>query len=247
MLKFVSIFLLIMTYTGSLAQKYIKPMLGVNFSHRILTSSHQELKDSLDASDKIKPFLTGGIHFLFEKKPGREFYLGLNFNENGFVRERYKLKFNDTVYPELGRILDLSEAAQKNAYYTYRFKYLELPIGYNFQITPRRNMNLFTGWFNIGIAPQLLLKQNTTIVLQGFTMKGKNRFNFSNTGYAANNFNLAFQTGGRFDINIKNKYWVTTDALFKIQLLENANNASQKLRTYYFNFNLGLRYEIGDF
>ena len=174
MSKFFITFLLVVSSFFSWGQKYIKPYIGVNFSGRILTSNNTKRKDSLDLADKIKPFATGGVQFLFEKKQGHEFYFGIGYHDNGFVRERLNYKFLDSVY-DLGKIFDQSQAAQKNGYFTHHFKYLELPLGFNFQITPRENMNTYTGWFNIGLTPQLLLKQNLNVFLEGFSMKGKTR------------------------------------------------------------------------
>lgn len=231
---------------NSKAQKYIKPYAGVNFSNRILTSGNAMRKDSLDNSDRIKIFPTGGLQFLFEKRSGREFYFGLAYTEIGFLRERLDYQFQDTVHPDLGLILDLSQGAQKNGYFTYRFKYIEMPLGFNFQFTPRQNMNIYTGWFNVGLNAQYLMKQHMTIFLQGFSMKGEHYFDLENTGYDAAQFNLALQTGGRFDFKIDKKTWVTADALFKIQLLNTAVNASENLREWYMSLNLGLRREIGD-
>ena len=246
MFKILTTFCFLVTSFLGVSQKYIKPFVGVNFSNRILTSDNTERKDSLDKADKMKPFPAAGIQFLFEKIQGREFYFGVNYLENGFVRERLDYKFMDSVY-DLGKIFDQSQAAQKNGYFTHHFKYLELPLGFNFQVTPRQYMNTFTGWFNIGLTPQFLIKQNLTIFLQGFTMKGKSRFNLENTGYDAAKVNLALQTGGRVDFNVKGKFWVTTDALFRIQLLHTASNSHEKLRVWHLTANLGLRYDIGDF
>ena len=242
---FITLFLLVTSFL-SFGQKYIKPYVGINFSGRILTSDNTTRKDSLDNADKIKPFASGGIQFLFEKTQGREFYFGIGYHDNGFVRERLDYKFLDSVY-DLGKIFDQSQAAQKNGYFTHHFKYLELPLGFNFQVTPRRNMNMYTGCFNIGLTPQILLKQNLNIFLQGFSMQGETRFNLSNTNYKAQKINMVFQTGGRFDVNVKGKFWVTTDALVRMQLLHTAENSNEKLRLWNLTANLGIRYEIGDF
>jgi hypothetical protein len=233
------------TFQG-VAQKYIKPYGGGNFSNRILSSDNATRKDSLDKADRFKIFPNGGVQFLFEKKSGREFYFGLGYNEIGFIRERLDYQFQDTVHPDLGIIMDLSQAAQKNGYFTYRFKYIEMPLGFNFQFTPRQLMNVYTGWFNIGINAQYLMKQHMTIFLQGFSMKGEHRFDFENTSYDAAQFNMALQAGGRFDIKLDRKTWVTADALFKLQLLNTAVNPSENLRGWYMSLNLGLRREIGD-
>jgi len=230
---------------GGYAQTYLKPYIGINFGQRILSSSYPVRKDSLDRADKIKAFPSAGLQFLFENTPGREFYIGLGYMENGFVRERFDYKFQDTVHADLGRILDLSQAAQKNAYFTYHFKYLEMPIGFNFQVTPRQYMNIFTGWFNVGLNPQLLIKQNMIVNLEGFTQKGENRFNFENTGYKAAKFNLSLQAGGRFDYSINKKNWVTADALFKMHVLTTADSPNEKLRVYAFSLNVGMKHEIG--
>ena len=236
----------IFCFANSYCQRYIKPYIGLNFTNRILTSEYEKRKDSLDKADKLEYLPSAGVSFLFEKKPGLEFYFGIAYTETGFERQRFDYKFQDTVHPQLGQIHDLSMAAQKNGYFTYHFKYLEFPIGYNIQVTPRQEMHRYTGWFNIGINPQFLIKQNMTIFLQGFTMKGKNHFNLSNTGYDAAKMNVAMQIGGRFDSNIRSKFWVTSDAQFKINLLNTAQNSLEKLRIWYFSFNLGLKYEIGD-
>lgn len=246
MSKFLTTTCLISFSIFCFGQKYIKPFVGINFSNRILTSDNTERKDSLDKADKMKAFPSAGIQFLFEKKPGREFYFGVNYLDNGFIRERLDYKFLDSVY-NLGKIFDQSQAAQKNAFFTYHFKYLEIPFGFNFQITPRQEMNTYTGWFNIGITPQFLINQNMTIFLEGFSMKGKNRFYLSDVGYKPAKVNFALQSGCRFDINVKGKFWVTTDALVRIQLVHTAENSFEKLRIWNLTANLGLRYEIGDF
>ena len=220
--------------------------MGINFSGRILKSENSKRKDSLDHADKIKPFAAAGIQFLFEKTQGREFYFGMGYHDNGFVRERLNYNFLDTV-GDLGQIFDLSQAAQKNAYFTYHFKYLELPFGFNFQVTPRENMNTYTGWFNIGLTPQLLIKQSQNIFLEGFSMRGKTHLSVNKTGYNAAKINFALQTGGRFDVNIKGDFWLTTDALVKLQILNTAENSYEKLRLWNISANLGIRYEIGDF
>ncbi|MCC6722319.1 MAG: hypothetical protein IT243_08955 [Bacteroidia bacterium] len=247
MYRIVLLSITVFSFILSYSQKYIKPYIGVNFSSRIMDSQYELRKDSLDKADKIKKLPCAGVILLFEKKSGREFYFGVAYNESGFERQRLNYKFQDTVHPQLGQIHDLSQAAQKNGYFTYHFKYLEFPTGYNIQITPRQEMHRFTGWFNIGLNPQFLIKQNMTIFLQGFTMKGKNKFNLSNTGYNAAKVNVALQTGGRFDVNIKNKFWVTSDALFKINLNNNAENSFEKLRIWYLSLNIGIRYEIGSY
>jgi hypothetical protein len=245
MQKFIAVVGLLIFSVGAYAQTYVKPYVGINFGQRILSSSYPVRKDSLDRADKIKVFPAVGVQFLFENTPGREFYIGLGYMENGFVRERFDYQFQDTVHADLGRILDLSHAAQKNAYFAYHFKYLEMPLGFNFQVTPRQYMNIFTGWFNVGVNPQLLIKQNMIINLEGFTMKGENRFDLENTGYEAAKFNVSLQAGGRFDYSINKKNWVTADALFKMHLLHTAESPNEKLRVYTFSVNLGMKHEIG--
>lgn len=234
-------------FFNSFGQKFIKPFIGVNFTGRILTSDFESREDSLNDADKLDYMPNAGVLFLYEKRPGREFYWGIGFNQIGFERERLNYKFQDTVHPDLGQIHDLSQAAQKNGYFSYHFNYLEFPFGYNFQVTPREQMHNYTGWFNIGLVPQFLINQNMSIFLQGFTMKGENKFKFSNTGYDAAKMNLTMQTGGRFDVNVSSKFWVTSDLQFKINLLNAAENSYEKLRIWYLSFNLGLRYEVGDF
>ncbi len=246
MRKYLTLILLLVFSIKVFGQKYIKPYIGINFSNRILTSDYSQRKDSLDKADKIKPFLSAGVQFLFEKTPGREFYFGLGYHDNGFVRERFNYKFLDSVY-QLGKIFDLSQAAQKNVYFTHHFKYLEIPMGFNFQVSPRSYMNTYTAWFNIGLTPQFLIKQNLNIFLEGFSMKGKNSFKLDNTGYNPAKINFAAQTGGRFDVNIKGKFWATTDVLVRMQLLNTASNSLEKIRLWNVSANLGLRYEVGNF
>lgn len=246
MSKILTTFILITLSYAGFGQKYIKPFIGVNFSSRILSSTNTERKDSLDKADKIKPFPSGGVQFLFEKVQGREFYLGINYLDNGFGRERMDYKFLDSVY-NLGKIFDQSQAAQKNAYFTFHYKYLELPLGFNFQVTPRRYMNTYTGWFTFGLTPQVLLKQNLNIALEGFSMQGKNHFKLNNTGYDVSKINLALQTGGRVDFNVDSKFWITTDVLFRMQLLHTGENSYEKIKLWNLTANLGIRYEIGGY
>jgi len=227
-------------------QKYIRPYVGVNFSNRILRSDDADRKDSLNKADKYKISPSFGVQFLFEKQSGTEFYLGAAYFETGFVRERFDYQFLDTVHPDLAPIFDLSQGAQKNGFFTYHFKYLEIPFGFNFQVTPRQNMHNYIGWFNFGLNPQFLLKQNMTIFLEGFSIKGENRFNFSETGYNASKFNVAFQLGGRFDYTLDKKTWVSVDGLFKIHVLNTASTSNETFRSWNFNFNLGIRREIGN-
>lgn len=237
--------LLFLGFTGK-AQKYIKPYLGANFSQRTMNSVNSDRGDSLNSADKMKLFPAAGIQFLFEYKPGKEFYIGLGYNEVGFVRERFDYKFSDTVHPDLGKILDLSQGAQKNGFFTYHFRYIEIPIGFNFQITPRQDMHFYTGWVNFGVSPQILLKQQMNIFLEGFTMKGENRFKFDNTGYDAMKINLALQAGGRLDIAIDKKNWVTFDALLKVHVLKTAESVNESFKIWNFAANLGIRHQIGN-
>lgn len=228
------------------AQKYIKPYAGVNFGNRILKSDLADRRDSLNSADRFKLFPAAGMQLLFEKKAGTEFYIGIGYNETGFVRERLDYKFQDTVHPDLGRIMDLSQAAQKNGYFTYHFKYIEIPLGMNIQVTPRQNMNIYTGWLNFGVTPQFLIKQHMTIFLQGFSMQGKHRFDFDETGYEAQKFNLALQAGGRLDFAINKKTAVSLDGSIRTHLIQTAKSAQENLRIWYISLNLGLRREIGD-
>ena len=228
-------------------QKFIKPIVGVNFSNRILTSAYTARKDSLDKSDRMKAFPTAGIQFLFEKKPGREFYFGIDYCDNGFSRTRLNYQFLDTVHPDLGQIFDLSQGAQKNAVFTYHFKYLEIPVGCNFQFTPRHKMNQYTGWFNISLIPQFLIKHNLGIFLEGFSIDGINKFTNKTSAYTAAKTNCVLQSGSRFDINLKGNIWVTTDALFRLHLLNSAESSLETLRLYSLSAILGIRYEIGNF
>ena len=239
-----TIILVIYGCFSAFAQTYIKPFVGGNFSSRIFKSEYPARHDSLNKTDKIKLFPTAGVQFLFEKNSGKEFMIGIGYSEMGFKRERLDYQFLDTVHPDLGPIYDLSQAAQKNAYFTYRYNYLEVPIGMNLQFTPRQYNHIFTGWFNVAVIPQLLLKEHMTIFLQGFSMKGKTDYDFKNTGFNAAKFNASLQSGGRFDFAINKRTWVTADALFRMHLLSTASNNIEKFRLWNFSVNLGIRYEI---
>ncbi len=247
MSKWTPTLFLIFSFTIGYSQKYIKPIIGINYSNRWLKSSLVNLEDSLNRHDKFKGFAMLGVQFLFEKKPGREFYFGIDFCDNGFSRTRLNYQFLDTVHPDLGQIFDLSQGAQKNAVFTYHFKYLEIPVGCNFQFTPRHKMNQYTGWFNISLIPQFLIKHDLGIFLEGFSINGKNKFSNKTSAYTAAKTNCVLQTGSRFDINLKGNLWVTTDALFRVHLLNSAESSLETLRLYSLSAILGIRYEIGDF
>ncbi|MCB9251355.1 MAG: hypothetical protein H6605_02750 [Flavobacteriales bacterium] len=246
-LKLSGILILVSLAIKGQAQKYIQPFAGINFGSRMLQSDFSERKDSLDKADGIKVFPAFGVKFLFEKKSGKEFYFGFTYHEIGFLRERLDYQFQDTVHPDLGRLNDLSQAAQKNGFFTYKFKYLDIPIGLNYQVTGRENMHIYTGWFNIGLNAQILLKQQMNLFLEGFTIRGENRFKFDNTGYDASKFNLALQAGGRLDFAINKKTWATINALMNVHLLNSAENSYEKIRLWNLSAQLGLRYEIGDY
>jgi hypothetical protein len=229
---------------GASAQEFLELTVSPNFSSRILSSDNSQLKDSLDNADKVRKSIGFGIGASFNLNESMALTTGLRYNDYGFTRVWEDLQFHDVVHPDIGRIEDLSQAAQKDAFFFHKFRYLEIPIRINFQLSKKRNNQQYRIYAHAGLVNQIFLEEEFKAFFKGFSVGGERTYTGISTGYTMKSFNLTSVFGARFIYRISPDFWVTAQPELSIPFAEHNEGDESTFRLTQFSGNFGIAFVL---
>jgi hypothetical protein len=200
------------------------------------------LKDSLRKADQLKTSLGFGLSYRF--LTGRDWYVttGVYYNNMGFTRVKDKVSFLDTIHrmmPEGQKVIadDLQFETQVN--YHYNYKYLEFPVFFGKDITPRnmKRGEVKIAWFAGGVLAGLI-GHSIDIDFVGFTPYGLKTITIKETELLPLVVNFSAIVGARVDVDMYPK----VKMFFQPQLQKNFLYSSYGIERHHL---YTLRGEIG--
>lgn len=147
--------------------------------------TEEQLRDSFSLADRS--LQTMNFNFGYTKKINgyTNFVVGLSLVNTGFTRVKEGDMFMYVIHPDVGVYANLVSAGLMEVHYEFRSKY----AGALFAIEKRLDGSRFqmqsaSMWYQVGVMPAVLLRQNLQIHTVGFTMPQGN--DFTVTDYVAN-------------------------------------------------------------
>ncbi len=246
-MKITSILIFLATFIGLSAQFkgsewsiYIQPTLGNRFV-QYKNEVSQKYKDSIAQADGYRKSIGAGLeyHKVIDRYSSLQF--GLQYFNAGFTRTRKAYKFLDTIHPQIGIMADLSDPSGNYVKFNYRFHFVALPVLYQTKLKIKRlpeNTSLF--WLG-GAQIDMLIKHDIKAKLYGFSAYGEKEFVLDNKEADASRYNLALQTGLRFEYMLEDHYSVYVQPQFILPILV-SNFAKERYFLYAFNLNIGMHF-----
>jgi hypothetical protein len=241
-LRLISFTLFILLAQLGLAQVRLEGFINPGLGYRHLTGAEENVKDSLGNMDELRQNWSGGVKLVMSFDKLTALQVGLNYKGLSFTRVRRDLQFHDTVHPEIGRILDLSQTVlSKDAYFHHRYRYLSIPVMYQ-RVLSREMINqklqfMFVG----GLDFDFLLNDKTKVFLPGFSVNGEDRHTINND-YTASPFNMGINIGGRLDYRLDEHSNFSAQPTFNYPFLLTAKDNLAGLRLFQFGVTVGVNY-----
>jgi len=236
-----ALFLVLTQFTG-FAQIRLEGFINPGLGYRHLSGAENNVKDSLGNLDQLRQNWGGGVKLVLNFDKITAMQVGLNYKGLSFTRVNRDLQFHDTVHPEIGRILDLSQTVlSKDAYFYHRYRYISVPVLYQ-RILAREMINqklqfMFVG----GLDFDFLLSDKTSVFLPGFSVGGKDRHVISND-YDASPFNIGLNVGGRLDYRLDEHSNFSAQPTFNYPFLVSAKDNLTGFRLFQFGVTVGVNY-----
>lgn len=230
----------ILGISPALSQEFVEFQVSPNFSYRLLNSSNSYLKDSLDGADKVRSSVGYGIGATFNIGDQWAITTGFRYNDYGFTRVWYDLQFHDVVHPDIGRIEDLSQAAQKDAFFFNKYRYLDVPIRFNYQISRKSQQQEYRIYLHGGLINQIFLQDEYKVFLKGFSVGGERTYRDIPTGNIMRTYNLAATAGARFILRITPSVWITAQPELSVPFLTHTENTDVNFRLIQLAGNFGI-------
>jgi hypothetical protein len=193
--------------------------------------------------NKMRTTLGFGLRIRIPMKKDWSFQTGLLYCRYGSRFDRENLQFQDTIYPTIGRIEDLSQGASKTVIYKYNFDYFVLPINFMLKIHNKKNKNTLNQYVCFGFENNLLVQHNLKLDLVGFDFNGEDRFTIKQTYWNPAKYLLSIKAGARFEIKIDNNSKFSIQPEIRIPLM-NSTLGDPKITVSSFNLWSGLLYNF---
>jgi hypothetical protein len=207
------------------------------------TGTSSEFIDSVKQMDKVRQNWGISTSFIHGFNRDHKLQMGLFYRRVSFTRVIEDLQFQDTVHPSIGRIEDLSQNGQKNAYLYNRYHYLSIPIVLQTFIGPEYGRTKYSIHFISGLSADILIQDDIKIFLQGYSIKGKS-VHIIDSDYDASAFNLNVILGGRVEIPIGEKLNFNLQPNFSFPLLATSSDSYLSMRLYQMNLKVGVSLDL---
>lgn len=218
-------------------------MVGAGYRNLTLQPSvSEDVKDSLKYTDHTRENWGGGLKLLLGFDKFSALQIGLHYKGLSFTRIKEDLQFQDTVHPEIGRIIDLSQTVlSKDAYFYHKYRYISIPVIYQKAFIKEQFNSKMQFYFASGLDFDFLISDKTKVALPGFSVKGEDRFTISND-YVSSSFNLGLNLGARFEYRLDEHFDFSAQPAFSYPLLTTAHDDLVKLRLFQFGIAVGVNY-----
>jgi hypothetical protein len=222
-------------------EAYITPAIGFRFLEQGSLGT-DELTDSLQIADNVRQNWSAGAKLHIGLNKYSALQLGVNFKGVSFTRVRKDYQFHDTVHPEIGRVIDLSQTVlTKDAYFYHKYRYISIPVIYQTAFTKTLVNNKMQFYFAGGLDFDFLLRDKTAVSLVGWSVGGDDRFIISND-YESTKANVALNLGARFEYKIDEYATFCLQPALNYPLLLSAKDDFVQFRMYQFGLSVGVSY-----
>jgi len=144
-----------------------------------------KLQDSFSLSDKSLQTKNFGLAYSRKVNGFTNFVVGLSIVNTGFTRVKEGNMFRYVIHPDVGVYPNLVQAGLMEVHYEYRSQYAGALFAIDKRLDGSRfQMQSASMWYQLGVMPALLMKQNLQIHTVGFTMPQGNDFTVAD--YVAN-------------------------------------------------------------
>ncbi|MFM8995461.1 MAG: hypothetical protein ACKOI1_04375 [Bacteroidota bacterium] len=144
-----------------------------------------KLQDSFSLSDKSLQTKNFGVYYSRKVNGFTNFVVGLSIVNTGFTRVKEGNMFRYVIHPDVGVYPNLVQAGLMEVHYEYRSQYAGALFAIDKRLDGSRfQMQSASMWYQLGVMPALLMKQNLQIHTVGFTMPQGNDFTVAD--YVAN-------------------------------------------------------------
>lgn len=144
-----------------------------------------KLQDSFSLSDKSLQTKNFGVAYSRKVNGFTNFVVGLSIVNTGFTRVKEGDMFRYVIHPDVGIYPNLVQAGLMEVHYEYRSQYAGALFAIDKRLDGSRfQMQSASMWYQLGVMPALLMKQNLQIHTVGFTMPQGNDFTVAD--YVAN-------------------------------------------------------------
>ena len=139
--------------------------------------TEEQLRDSFSLSDRKLTTVNFNLGYARKINGFTNFVAGLSIVNSGFTRVKEGDMFMYVIHPDVGVYPNLVQAGLMEVHYEFRSRY----AGALFAIEKRLDgfrfqMQAASMWYQLGVMPALLMKQNLQIHTVGFTMPQGNDF-----------------------------------------------------------------------
>jgi len=217
---------------------YLTPGLG----YRTISVSAQtspDFKDSLNQMDKVRQNWGGGVAYIHGFNRDFKLHFGLQYRRMSFTRVLEDLQYQDTVHPALGRIEDLSQNGQKNAYFYHKYHYVSVPVLLQTFIGPEYGRSEFSAHLITGVTVDVLLNDDIKVFLQGYSLKGKDKHSIPND-YKASVLNVNLVGGVKFRFPIGENMNFNVQPNFVFPILQTSSDDNVSMRLFQTNIRAGI-------
>jgi hypothetical protein len=220
MKKLLIIFLSSASHLLANGQAVMELSLAPLFNYTVISSGQSSLQDSLKGMNKGRTTLGFGLRVKVQLKRDWFFQTGILYSRYGARFDRENLQFQDSIYPTIGRVEDLSQGASKNIIYKYNFDYFTIPINFLVKIHHKRNKATLNQYFTFGFENNLLVQHNLKLDLVGFDYNGEDRFTINETYWNPAKYLPALNVGARFEIKLNNQAKFSVQPEFRMPLMK---------------------------
>lgn len=224
------------------AQTSLEAFLTPGIGYRQLSAKplvSPEFKDSLNKMDMTRKNWSFGLNYIHAVNRNINLQLGLEYHRMSFTRVLEDLQFHDTVHPQVGRIEDLSQTGQKDAFFYHKYHYLSVPFVVQTFLAPKYGRKKASVHLITGISFDLLIQDKIDVFLKGYTVKGESRHTIQND-YTAAQLNINTIIGGRFVFFLEEKLAFTVQPHLTFPLLVSTEDDFVAMRLFQTNLRVGI-------
>lgn len=144
-----------------------------------------QLRDSFALTDRFLQTKNFSVTYSRKLNGFTNFVVGLSIVNTGFTRVKDGNMFKYVIHPDVGIYPNLVQAGLMEVHYEYRSQYAGALFAVEKRLDGSRfQMQAASMWYQLGVMPAFLMKQNLQIHTVGFTMPQGN--DFTVTDYVAN-------------------------------------------------------------
>lgn len=206
------------------------------------SSVTRKYKDSINKADVWRTAVGASAMISFSTSRYSKIFFGIQYNNLGFTRERFGLKFMDTIHPDIGIVNDLSQTSSNDVEYRYRYQYLTFPFLISSKMRIKK-MKVSALHFMMGASISALVKHDIKTQLIGFSAYGEKTFILKDKANEASLFNANLQFGFRLENPLYNKStYVFVQPNLYLPILK-ANRSDERAQLYAFSIQFGFMFK----